>query len=139
MTQVSKLILVNCISREMTAENIAFNRLLAPHIKANYQSQEENSFKSMFNNNEYSEFSYVLYKNRMWKDAEYLQYEIVEKEEEEARDKASINTNQYGISCYLQSHIQSKGCKENMRRLGSCSSKSWMCVKGFWGQNIQIS
>ena len=37
MMQVSKLILVNCITKEMTAENIAFNRLLVPHLKANYQ------------------------------------------------------------------------------------------------------
>ena len=55
MTQVSKLILVNCISREITAENIAFNRLLVPHIKANYQLQEQISFKRVFNDNEYSE------------------------------------------------------------------------------------
>ena len=35
MMQVSKMILVNCIMEGMTAENIAFNRLLVPHIKAN--------------------------------------------------------------------------------------------------------
>jgi hypothetical protein len=40
MIQVSKLILINCITEGMTAENIIFNRLLAPHIKASYQSEE---------------------------------------------------------------------------------------------------
>ena len=78
MMQVSKLILVNCITEEMTAENIAFNRLLVPHIKANYQSQEENGFERVFDDDEYSRFSYVLHGNGMWKDAEYLRYKIVE-------------------------------------------------------------
>ena len=78
MMQVSKLILVNCITREMTTENIAFNRVLVPHIKANYQSEMENGFKRVFDDDEYSKFSYVFYKNGMWKDAEYLGYKIVE-------------------------------------------------------------
>ena len=74
MMQVSKLILVNCITEgeEVTAESIALNRLLAPHIKANYQSQEENGFERVFDDDEYSRFSYVLLENGMWKDAEYL-------------------------------------------------------------------
>jgi tetratricopeptide (TPR) repeat protein len=78
MMQVSKLILVNCITERMTAENIAFNRLLVPHIKANYQSQEENGFRRVFDNIEYSKFSYVFHKNGMGKDAECLEYQIVE-------------------------------------------------------------
>jgi len=77
MIQVSRLILVNCITKEMTAENIAFNRLLVPHIKANYQSQEENGFERVFDDDEYSRFSYVLHENGMWKDAEYLRYQIL--------------------------------------------------------------
>ena len=78
MMQVSKLILVNCITGEMTAENFAFNRLLVPHIKANYKSEEENGFKRVFDDDECSQFSYVFKKNGMWKDAENLQYQIVE-------------------------------------------------------------
>ena len=78
MMQVSKLILVNCITREMTAENIAFNRVLVPHIKANYQSERENGFKTVFDDNEYSKFSYVFNENGMWKDAEDLDCKIVE-------------------------------------------------------------
>jgi tetratricopeptide (TPR) repeat protein len=78
MIQVSKWILVNCITGEMTGENIAFNRVLAPHIKANYQSEEQNGFKRVFDDNEYFKFSYVLLQNGMWKDAEYLEYQIVE-------------------------------------------------------------
>ena len=78
MMQVSKWILVNCISRDKTAENIAFNRLLVPHIKSNCQSQEENGFKRVFDDNEYSNFSHVLKENGMWKDAEYLEFEIME-------------------------------------------------------------
>ena len=73
MMQVSKFILVNCITAEKTAENIALNRLLVPHIKASYQSQEENGFERVFDDDEYSRFSYVLHENGMWKDAEYLQ------------------------------------------------------------------
>ena len=65
MIQVSKWILVNCITEGMTAENIAFNRHLVPHIKANYQSQKENGFESVFDNDEYSRFSYVLHENGM--------------------------------------------------------------------------
>jgi tetratricopeptide (TPR) repeat protein len=80
MMQVSKLILVNCITEGMTAEDIAFNRLLAPHIKANYQSQKEYGFKGVFDVDEYSRFSYVLNENKMWKDVEYLQYQIVQME-----------------------------------------------------------
>ena len=78
MMQVSKLILVNSISREMTAENIGFNRILVLHIKANYQSQEENGFQRVFDDDEYDKFSYVLKENGMWKDAEYLRYKIME-------------------------------------------------------------
>jgi tetratricopeptide (TPR) repeat protein len=78
MMQVSKLILVNSITKEVTTENIAFNRLLVPHIKANYQSQEENGFKRVFDDDEYSWFSYVLRENGMWKDVEYLEFQIVE-------------------------------------------------------------
>jgi len=78
MMHMSKLILVNCITERMTAENIAFNRLLVPHIKANYQSQEENNFKRVFDDDEYSKFSCVLQRNGMWKDAEYLQHQILE-------------------------------------------------------------
>ena len=63
MMQVSKLILVNCISREMTAENIGFNRILVLHIKANYQSQEGNGFQRVFDDDEYDKFSYVLKEN----------------------------------------------------------------------------
>ena len=32
----------------------------------------------MFDDNEYSKFSYVFHENGMWKDAEYLEYQIVE-------------------------------------------------------------
>ena len=78
MMQVSKLILVNCISREMTAENMGFNRILVLHIKANYQSQEENGFKRVYDDDEYDKFSYVLKENGMWKDAEYFLYKIME-------------------------------------------------------------
>ena len=78
MMQVSKLILVNCITMEMTAENIALNRLLVPHIKANYHSQDENGLEREFDDYEYSKFSYVLHENGMWKDGEYLHYQIVE-------------------------------------------------------------
>ena len=78
MMHVSRLILVNCITGEMTAENIAFNRVLVPHIKANYQSERKNGFKRVFNDNEYSKFSYVFHENGMWKDAEDLDYQIVE-------------------------------------------------------------
>ena len=78
MMQVSKWILVSCITKEITAENIALNRLLVSHIKANYQSQEENGFERGFDDDEYSRFSYVLHNNGMWKDAEYLQYQIVQ-------------------------------------------------------------
>jgi len=78
MMQVSKLILINCITKEKTAENITFNRLLVPHIKANYQSQEENGIERVFDDDEYSRFSYVLDENGMWKDAEYFQHKIVE-------------------------------------------------------------
>jgi tetratricopeptide (TPR) repeat protein len=77
MMQVSKLILVNCITTEMTAENIALNRLLVPHIKANYQLQEGNGLERVFDDDEYYRFSYVLNQNGMWKDAEYLEYQIV--------------------------------------------------------------
>ena len=77
MMQVSKLILVNSITRGMTAENIAFNRALVPHIKANYQSAEENGFKRVFNENEYSNFGDVFYENGMWRDVEDLEYKIV--------------------------------------------------------------
>ena len=80
MMQVANLIIVNCITEEMTAENIVFNRLLVPHIKANYRSQKENGFKRMFDDDEYSRFSYVLSENGMWKDVEYLQYQIVQME-----------------------------------------------------------
>ena len=78
MMQASKLILVNCIRRGMTAENIAFNRALVPHIKPNYQSAEEKGFKRVFDESEYSNFSYVFHKNGMWRDVEDLEYEIVE-------------------------------------------------------------
>jgi tetratricopeptide (TPR) repeat protein len=76
MMQVSKLILVNCITEETTVENMAFHRLLVPHIKTNYQLQEENGFKKLFDDNEYYWFSNVFQDNGMWKDAEYFQYEI---------------------------------------------------------------
>jgi tetratricopeptide (TPR) repeat protein len=76
MMQVSKLILVNCITKEKTAENIEFHRLLVPHIKTNYQLQEENGLKKKFDDNEYYWFSSVFQDNGMWKDAEYLQYQI---------------------------------------------------------------
>ena len=78
MMQVAKLILVNSITREMTAENIAFNRVLVPHIKANQCSERENGFKIMFDDNEYSKFSYVFHQNGMWKDAEDVNYQLVE-------------------------------------------------------------
>jgi tetratricopeptide (TPR) repeat protein len=78
MMQVSKLILVNCITREMTTENRAFRRLLVPHIKANYQSEEENSFQRVFHDDEYSKFSYVFHESGMWKDAEFFQHKVVE-------------------------------------------------------------
>ena len=78
MMQVSKWILANCISRDMTAENIAFNRLLVPHIRANCQSQEENGFKRVFDDNECSKFSYVLQENGMWKVAEYFECQLIE-------------------------------------------------------------
>ena len=78
MMQVSRLILVNCITNEMTAENIAFNRLLVPHIKAHYDSERENGFKRVFDDHEYSQFSYVFNENGMWKDAEDLRYQLVE-------------------------------------------------------------
>jgi len=78
MMQVSKLILVNCITMEMTAENIAFNRFLVPHIKANYQSQQENGFEGVFDDDECSRFSHVLDESGMWKYAEYFQHKIVE-------------------------------------------------------------
>ena len=77
MIQVSRLILVNCITEETTAENIAFHRLLVPHIRTNYQLQEENGMKKMFDDNEYYWFSNVLQDNGMWKDAEYFQHQIV--------------------------------------------------------------
>jgi len=67
MMQVSKLILVNCIAEEMTAENIAFNRSLVAHIKANYQLEEENGFNRVFDDDEYTKFSYVFHQNGMWK------------------------------------------------------------------------
>ena len=78
MMQVSRFILVNCITREMTAENIAFNRVLVPHIRANYKSERENGFKRVFDDHEYSEFSYIFSQNEMWKDAEDLEYQIAE-------------------------------------------------------------
>ena len=77
MMQVSKFILANCISTEMTAENIAFNRILVLHIKANYQSQEEVGLKRVFDDDECNKFSYVLKENGMWKDAEYLLYKLM--------------------------------------------------------------
>ena len=72
MMQVSKLILVNCITEGMRAEDIAFNRVLVPHIKANYQSAEENGFKRLFDVNEYSNFSDIFHQNGMWRDVEDL-------------------------------------------------------------------
>ena len=78
MMQVSRLILVNCITEETTAENIAFNRVLIPHIKANYKSETDNGFKRVFDYDEFYQFSYVFHENGMWKDAEDLDYQIVE-------------------------------------------------------------
>ena len=78
MMQVSRLILVNCITGEVTAENIAFNRALVPHIKKNSQSERESGFKRVFDDNEYLQFSYVFHENGMWKDAEDLHCQIVE-------------------------------------------------------------
>ena len=77
MIQVSKFILVNCTTGERTTENIAFNRVLVPHIKANYQSERENGFKRVFDDNKYSKFSYVFHENGLWKDAEDLDFQVV--------------------------------------------------------------
>ena len=54
MIQVLKLMLVNCITEETTADNIAFNRVPVPHIKTNYQSEGQNGFKRVFDDDEYS-------------------------------------------------------------------------------------
>jgi len=95
MMQVSKLILVNCITKERTAENLSFNRILVPHIKTNYQLQEENGLKKVFDDNEYYLFSNVLQENGMWQDAEYLQSQIgkmrTKKSAKNASTLASMN------------------------------------------------
>ena len=64
MIQVSKLMLVNCITEETTADNIAFNRVPVPHIKTNYQSEGQNGYKRVFDDDEYSKFSYSEGQNR---------------------------------------------------------------------------
>ena len=119
MMQVSRLILVNCIAEGVTAENIAFNRLLVPHIKANYQSQVENSFKRVFDDYEYSRFSSVLHENGMWKDAEYLQYQIVEMRVKKHGTKHPNTLT--GIGNLAGTYLD----QGNMTRLRSCSLRFW--------------
>ena len=93
MMQVSRFILVKFITKVMTAENIAVNRILIPHIKGNYQSERKIGFKRCLmtmnipNSVMYSttliscrcrwmSFCNICNKNGMWKDGEDLDHQI---------------------------------------------------------------
>ena len=123
MMQVSRLILVNCLTNEMTAENIAFNRALVPHIQANYQSDRENGFKRVFNDNEYSQFSYVFNEDGVWKNSEDLDYQIVAmrlKEQEMKHPSTLISMASLAVT-YLEQGKYVEAGELERKVLNSCS------------------